>query len=62
MPLDLTPTYCATKAPLHSYSQSLRYQLRDTAIEVLELIKFPRPQTHHLQVGVKAGADFRRNS
>jgi uncharacterized oxidoreductase len=37
MPLTLTPTYCATKAAIHSYTQSLRYQLKDTAIQVLEL-------------------------
>ncbi|PQO27704.1 SDR family oxidoreductase [Blastopirellula marina] len=36
-PLALTPTYCATKAAIHSWSMSLRHQLRDTSVEVLEL-------------------------
>jgi uncharacterized oxidoreductase len=38
VPMALTPTYCATKAAIHAYTQSLRYQLRATATEVLELI------------------------
>jgi uncharacterized oxidoreductase len=38
VPLALTPTYCATKAAIHSYTESLRYQFRGTPIEVLELI------------------------
>lgn len=37
IPLSPYPTYCATKAFLHSWLQSLRFQLRNTAIEVLEL-------------------------
>jgi uncharacterized oxidoreductase len=38
VPLAPTPTYCATKAAIHSYTQSLRWQLRKSATEVLELV------------------------
>ena len=31
------PTYCGSKAFLHSWLQSLRFQLRDTSVEILEL-------------------------
>jgi uncharacterized oxidoreductase len=37
VPLAAFPTYCATKAFLHSWLQSLRFQLRKTSVEVLEL-------------------------
>ncbi|HTS26824.1 MAG TPA: SDR family NAD(P)-dependent oxidoreductase [Bryobacteraceae bacterium] len=38
VPMAATPTYCATKAAIHSYTQSLRHQLRRSTTEVLELI------------------------
>jgi uncharacterized oxidoreductase len=44
MPSALTPTYCASKAALHSYTQSLRYQLRATPVQVIEIIP-PQVQT-----------------
>jgi uncharacterized oxidoreductase len=37
-PLSFMPTYCATKAGLHSFTQSLREQLKSTAIGVFEAI------------------------
>jgi uncharacterized oxidoreductase len=38
IPMAITPTYNATKAAIHSWSQSLRYQLKSTNIEVLEIV------------------------
>ncbi len=37
VPLAFVPTYCATKAGLHSFTQSLRCQLKDTSVEVFEV-------------------------
>jgi uncharacterized oxidoreductase len=38
VPMVMTPTYCATKAAIHSYTQSLRSQLKNTNIHVIELV------------------------
>jgi uncharacterized oxidoreductase len=43
VPIAAFPVYCATKAALHSFSVSLRYQLRQTPIKVFEVI----PPTVH---------------
>ena len=37
VPLPLSPVYCATKAALHSFTQSLRVQLEGTSVAVIEL-------------------------
>jgi len=37
-PISFMPTYCATKAALHSFTLSLRHQLKDTGIKVVEII------------------------
>lgn len=37
-PKRQTALYCATKAALHSFSKSLRYQLADTPVRVVEAI------------------------
>ncbi len=37
VPMPFKPIYCATKAALHSYTQSLRVQLEPTGVKVFEL-------------------------
>jgi uncharacterized oxidoreductase len=38
VPMARVPVYCATKAAVHSFTVSLRHQLRDTTVKVIELV------------------------
>jgi uncharacterized oxidoreductase len=38
VPIARMPVYCATKAAIHSFTWSLRHQLKDTPIQVFEVI------------------------
>lgn len=56
LPLAMTPTYCATKAAIHSWTQSLRYQMKGTNVQVIELVP-PYVQTELM--GPQMAADPR---
>ena len=53
-PAKSAPVYCATKAALHSFTKSLRWQLEDTSVKVFEILP-PAVQTPG--VTVKGGMD-----
>lgn len=38
IPKKSAPVYCATKAGVHAFSKSLRYQLADTSVKVFEVV------------------------
>ena len=47
VPLAISPVYCAAKAGLHSFTESLRVQLKNTKVKVFELAP-PATQTELL--------------
>jgi uncharacterized oxidoreductase len=55
VPMATAPTYCATKAAMHSYTQSLRHQLKYSKIQVIELIP-PYVSTHLMHHDEDPGA------
>jgi uncharacterized oxidoreductase len=59
VPLAGFPTYCATKAALHSWTESLRYQMQGTSVEVVEL---PPPYVQTELTGAHQAADPRAMS
>ncbi len=56
MPLAIMPVYCATKAAMHSFSVSLRHQLRDTSVKVFEII--PPTVDTELDKGTRAARNM----
>ena len=61
MPMAATPVYCATKAAVRSFTVSLRYQLRDSTVRVIEIIPPAVQSDLHSFLGPQ-GAKVRKSS
>jgi uncharacterized oxidoreductase len=53
VPIAFMPVYCATKAAMHSMTMSLRHQLKDTGVTVIEMI----PPSVDTELGHERRAD-----
>ena len=54
VPLPISPIYCATKAAIHSFTQSLRVQMKNTNVKIFELAP-PAVDTTLLRTGFASG-------
>lgn len=57
VPLSSAPIYCATKAAIHSYTTSLRFQLQDAGVHVVELV--PPAVKTELSADISEGNGFK---
>ncbi len=55
VPMAAASTYCLSKAALHSFSLTLRYQLKTTSLDVVEIIP---PSVNSGAPGTQHGADL----
>ena len=55
VPMGAAQTYCLSKAALHSFSQTLRYQLKTTSLDVIEVIP---PLVNSGAAGTQHGVDL----
>jgi uncharacterized oxidoreductase len=58
VPIAAMPVYCATKAAVHSFTMSLRFQLKDTSIKVFEIVP-PAVDTELGKTDDEADNDYR---